>query len=171
MATSTQRAHRGKALEAMLNFGHQLYVNRFEDVRVEHNGTRGTWKSQGGKGVFVPDVSKSAPDYYGSIAGQMIVFDAKTTQNKKVWRLKSDSAHQYLAMLDWSKARAICWFAVEHKLDEVLYMLKVSHLKPWLKSLPSMTFPPPVDIGIIACPMIDGWYDWLPLVRFGWIDE
>ena len=166
---NASRAHRGKPLEAMLNFAHELYLNRQPDVRVEHNGTRGTFKSRGGKGVFVPDVSKSAPDYYGCIGGQFVAFDAKTTQNKKRWSLHRKSAHQYQSLLDWSKAGAICWFAVEFRLTQTLYLFRVDHRHE--PAMPTLKLPPAVDLRIITCSMSDGWYDWLPMVRFGWVDD
>lgn len=164
------KAHRGMGLEAMLNFGHQLYLNRNDDVMVEHNGTRGKFIGQArGKPKFVPHGSKSAPDYYGCIDGRFIAFDAKTTRNKTRWNLDLRSEHQHLKLLDWSAAGAVCWFAVEFKLTDTLYLFRVDHRYEPVR--PSVKLPPAVDLRIITCAMTAGWYDWLPLVRFGWLDE
>ncbi len=155
-----------------MNFAHERYLNTMDDARIEHNGTKGMFKSRGrGKPVFVPSPSKSAPDYYGCIGGQFIAFDAKTTRNKKTWRLKTNSVHQYDKLLAWSAAGAHCWFAVEHVETRTLYMVKVHASRTVEDRRPKINFPTPNDLSVLPCVARDGWYDWLPIIRFTWLQD
>ena len=156
-------AHRGKGLENLLNFAHVNYFNRNTDVLVDHNGTRGHFINYRGRPKFLPHPSKSAPDYYGCIGGQFIAFDAKSTRNKTTWNLHTKSYHQWTKLLQWSRAGALCWFAVEQRLQDVLWLVSVDFKTYNEADPPRIRFDNPGDA--LAVPLDGGWYDWLPTYR------
>lgn len=164
-----QRA--GMTLESALNFAHSTYFNRGQGW-VEHNGIAGVWhtdpKSKRGK-VFRPISRQSAPDYYGSIDGRFIAFDAKSHGSDDPWILPRERIHQYYRLRDIAGAgRAIAWFAIEHRPSRILMLLRIfpTNLE-FPRDIPWLEFPPPP--GVLQVSDVGGWYDWLPIVRKNWI--
>ncbi len=152
----------------MLDFAHVRYLNLHADVRVEHNGTRGVFRSgRGGKANFVPHPNKSAPDYYGCIDGRMIAYDAKSTRNKRTWRLDKRSQHQWHKLFNWARVGALTWFAVEHRLEDQLYLVPVTWESFDPSRPPRLRFEEPGDALVV--PFNEGWYDWLDPVRDLWL--
>ena len=159
----------GQTLEGILDFAHSTYWNRSK-VWVRHNHIPGVWRSRGkGKKQFTPHPDKAAPDYYACVAGQFVAFDAKTTRNKIRWRLMRDSKHQYFRLKDLAAAGSISFFAIEHKLEEVLYLLRIRAGIDWQNDLPTMVFPGEEGTNLLVVPTAGGWYDWLGPVREKWL--
>ena len=163
----------GQSLEDLLDFAHSLYWNR-ERVWVRHNEIRGRFRSRGGgQAEFTPSPAKGAPDYYGCIDGRMIAFDAKSTGNKKTWMLDGRRVHQYLDLCEIAVAGGVCWFAVEYRLSQTLYLLRVQPPFPetaFMQSVPKLDFlndKLPAHTLVVAYE--EGYYDWLKAVRSEWL--
>jgi len=162
----------GQSLEDLLDFAHSLYWNR-ERVWVRHNEIRGRFRSRGGgQAEFTPSPAKGAPDYYGCIDGRMIAFDAKSTGNKKTWMLDGRRVHQYLDLCEIAVAGGVCWFAVEYRLSQTLYLLRVN--LPFADTafgaiVPKLDFSRDVQpSNVITVAYQEGYYDWLSVVRANW---
>jgi len=162
----------GQSLEDLLDFAHLLYLNRGE-AWVKHNEIRGRFRSRGGgKAEFTPSPAKGAPDYYGCVDGRMIAFDAKSTGNKKTWMLDGRRVHQYLDLCEIAVAGGVCWFAVEHRLSQILYLARVQPPFPdteFMQRVPKLDFSRDVlPSNVITVAYEEGYYDWLSVVRANW---
>jgi len=156
----------GAGLESALDFIHNLYWNR-DKVWVQHNGIAGVWRGRPGEErLFHPVSREAAPDYYGCIKGLFVAFDAKTTANVGIWRLKADQIHQRTRLVRLHEAGALTWFAVECREQNVLYLYPPREIE-W----PSVDFKHP-DPGTLQVPWDErvGGYDWLRAVISNWIE-
>jgi penicillin-binding protein-related factor A (putative recombinase) len=162
----------GQSLEDVLNFAHKLYANRGQ-TWVRHNEIRGRFRSRGGgQAEFTPSPAKGAPDYYGCVDGRMIAFDAKSHGSDDAWILPTDRLHQFWRLADIAAAGGICWFAIEHRPSQLLYLLRIRAVQSigdhqFSGDRPQLKFPPPPDV--LTVPDAGGWYDWLSVVRAHWL--
>ena len=163
----------GQSLEDALNFAHSLYANRGQ-VWVRHNEIRGRFRSRGGgQAEFTPSPAKGAPDYYGCVDGRMVAFDAKSTGNKKTWMLDGRRVHQYHDLLEIARAGGVCWFAVEHRPSQILYLARVRPPFPdtaFMQRVPKLDFTRDVlPPDVISVAYQEGFYDWLSVIRVHWL--
>lgn len=159
----------GRSLEALLNFGHQLYADRGLAL-VDPNGTRGIFIKRAGKLTMIPAAGGSAPDYYGSIDGRSLAFDAKRVTAKGGWHLHRDSLHQFHTLHRWARVgKAVCFFAIEEARQSRLWLLRVTgEENPF--ELPGLRFNAEPGDGLLRLERnTDGWFDWLAVVREVWL--
>lgn len=159
----------GQSLESLLNFAHQLYLDRGLAV-IELNGTRGKFIKRAGKLIMVPAAGGSAPDYYGSVSGRTICFDAKRVSLKTGWNLHRDSLHQFHTLQRWALVgKAVCWFAIEQATNSRLWLFRVTGLENPFE-LPGLRFNAEPREGLLRLERnSDGWFDWLAVVREIWL--
>jgi len=159
----------GQSLEYLLSFGHQLYADRGLAI-IEHNGTRGRFIRRGSEAAMVPAAGGSAPDYYGSVGGRFIAFDAKKVSAKGGWHHYRDRLHQFHKLQSWARiGQAVSFFAIEEARNTRLWLLRVTgEENPF--HLPGLRFNVESSEGLLQVAMNDeGWYDWLPTITQNWM--
>ncbi|MCK5558877.1 MAG: Holliday junction resolvase RecU, partial [Candidatus Hydrogenedentes bacterium] len=157
---------RGKTLEGLLDLVHDRYWLQHK-ILVTHYGTSGRYFFKDGKSRFAAFKKARQPvDYHGSIRGRLVVFDAKGTKNKTRWRLDARYQHQVDRLVAWSRSGALAWFAVEQRVANRLWLLRVHPDMLWA----TIDFSDPVSSDLlIVNPSPEGLYEWLPLVLDNWL--
>jgi len=161
----------GQSLEYLLTFAHTRYADHGL-AKIEHNGTMGRFIKQAGKLTMIPAAGGSAPDYYGSISGRMLAFDAKRVHTQGGWHLHRDRLHQFHKLQSWARVgQAVSFFAIEEARNSRLWLLRVTgEENPF--ELPGLRFNVEPGAGLLQVPMNqDGWYDYLPVLQYHWLKE
>jgi len=159
----------GRSLEYLLTFAHTRYADRGL-AKIEHNGTMGRFIKQTGKLTMVPAAGGSAPDYYGSVNGRMLAFDAKRVHTQGGWHLHRDRLHQFHKLQSWARiGQAVSFFAIEEARNSRLWLLRVTgEENPF--ELPGLRFNTEPGSGLLQMPMNpEGWYDYLPILIQAWL--
>lgn len=114
----------GNALEHRLWFQCEVYKSRGL-AKIEKMGTRARAIRVLGKTHFI--AQRSPPDFLGCLIEphRMLVFDAKSTESDRSWRLHADMHHQAEQLAGWAQAGAITFFAVESRPLEALFLVRV----------------------------------------------
>lgn len=171
-------AYRGAGLEATLDLAHGLY-NRRGTARIRRYFLAGSFRKQARGGAVLVPLPKAdqPPDYHGCVAGRMVVFDAKETDDPARWRLDSRYGHQVDRLAWWAEAGALAFFAVECRPLGPLHLLRVFPVDVDVPYMPARVWPEirfdqeyPVRFVLVVRPTSEGWYDWLAAVQAaGWL--
>lgn len=162
---------KGHSLEQLLNHTHNMYLAQGK-AWVQHNGIAGTWHSGGkGKPVFAPISREAAPDYYGCVGGKFVAFDAKSTTNKKYWRLHKKDGHQFDRLRTISQHGGVAFFLVEFLEVHEVRMLRIAPDSPWPKVFLTNKENRETGHGANFLSVLqdrNGLYNWLPWYLMGW---
>jgi len=165
----------GKGLEAVLDVLHSRYEAQGRAVLL-HTGTRSRAVKRGGTLRFV--AGPSLPDYVGAVSGgQVVAFDAKSSAQAS-WHLEAQQVHQYHILQRLSKLGSLCFFLVECRRSNLVYLVRVLPSPYFVMGPPRLSFsaaahgpssyPLPV---IVAAPEMGTPVDWLAVVGDYWLSK
>lgn len=114
----------GNTLEERIRFVCDGY-RRDGIAMIEKAGTRARPIHVNGRLQFI--AQRSMPDFLGCTTSphRMLVFDSKSTDSERSWRLHSGQLHQAEQLEAWARVGAIAFFLVESRPLACVFLLRV----------------------------------------------
>ncbi|MYL45031.1 Holliday junction resolvase RecU [Virgibacillus halodenitrificans] len=124
---------RGQSFETSLNYTNEIYINQKRAIVNKRPTPVKVLKSKGTRVLNGYYEEKSTVDYDGVYQGKSIVFEAKTTKEKRL-PLSIISDHQIDYLEDMEKQGAISFLIVEMRVSREVYLVPNNMLRKYVKA-------------------------------------
>lgn len=126
--------NKGVSLEHTINQSNEIYQQKSRALITKRPTPIQVLKSKGKHIISGLYVKKSTVDYEGIYNGYAVAFEAKSTMNLNSFPLKNIREHQVLYLEQAEKMGAVCFFLLEFRSLNTVYLLSFNFVNEYIKN-------------------------------------